>query len=124
MKTTVCHIKHIVLSWYYSHSLIVRGCAVDVGIVYGTDADKKGRTVQVPREIDFVATLSGKRVYVQSAYALPDDQKAEMENRPFGLTGDSFPKIIVRHDIRKRWYDDNGILNIGIIDFLLDQTVI
>ena len=76
MKTTVCHIKHIVLSWYYSHSLIVRGCAVDVGIVYGTDADKKGRTVQVPREIDFVATLSGKRIYVQSAYALPDDQKA------------------------------------------------
>lgn len=114
---------HIMENIIYNE-LIVRGCAVDVGIVYGTDTDKKGRTVQVPREIDFVATLGGKRVYVQSAYALPDDQKAEMENRPFGLTGDSFPKIIVRHDIRKRWYDDNGILNIGIIDFLLDQTVI
>jgi len=112
---------HIMENIIYNE-LIVRGCAVDVGIVYGTDTDKKGRSVQVPREIDFVATIGGKRVYIQSAYALSDDQKAEIENRPFGLTGDSFPKIIVRHDLRKRWYDDNGILNIGIIDFLLDQT--
>lgn len=114
---------HIMENIIYNE-LIIRGCAVDVGIVYGNDTDKKGRTVQVPREIDFVATIGGKRVYIQSAYALPDDAKAEIENRPFGLTGDSFPKIIVRHDIRKRWYDDNGVLNIGIIDFLLDQTVV
>ena len=114
---------HIMENIIYNE-LIIRGCAVDVGIVYGTDTDKKGRSVQVPREIDFVATIGGKRVYIQSAYALPDDTKAEIENRPFGLTGDSFPKIIVRHDIRKRWYDEKGILNIGIIDFLLDQTVV
>ncbi len=114
---------HIMENIIYNE-LIIRGCAVDVGIVYGNDTDKKGRTVQVPRKIDFVATIGGKRVYIQSAYALPDDAKAEIENRPFGLTGDSFPKIIVRHDIRKRWYDDNGVLNIGIIDFLLDQTVV
>ncbi len=113
---------HIMENIIYNE-LIIRGCSVDVGIVYGTDADKKGRTVQVPREIDFVATIGGKRVYIQSAYALQDETKAEIENRPFGLTGDSFPKIIVRQDIRKRWYDDNGVLNIGIIDFLLDQNV-
>lgn len=46
------------------------------------------------------------------------------ENKPLTLTGDSFPKIIVRHDIRKRWYDDNGVLNIGVMDFLLDETII
>lgn len=45
-------------------------------------------------------------------------------NKPFGLTGGFFPKIIVRHDIRRRWYDDSGILNIGIIDFLLDDTIV
>ena len=66
----------------------------------------------------------GKKVYIQSAYAMPDDEKAEIESRPFALTGDSFPKIIVRHDIHKRWYDDTGILHIGIIDFLMDQSVI
>ena len=55
---------------------------------------------------------------------LGTEEKAITENRPFALTGDSFPKIIVRHDIRKRWYDDNGILNIGVIDFLLDDTLV
>ena len=40
------------------------------------------------------------------------------------LTGDAFPKIIVRHDIRKRWYDDSGVLNIGILDFLLDDSLV
>ena len=114
---------HIMENIIYN-DLIIRGCAVDVGIVYGNDKDKKGRTVQVPREIDFIATIGGKRVYIQSAYALHDDAKAETENRPFALTGDSFPKIIVRHDIRKRWYDDNGVLNIGVIDFLLDESII
>ena len=42
----------------------------------------------------------------------------------FALTGDFFPKIIIRHDIRKRWYDERGVLNIGVIDFLLDESVI
>ncbi len=114
---------HIMENIIYN-DLIIRGCAVDVGIVYGNDKDSKGRTVTVPREIDFVASIGGKRIYIQSAYALHDEAKAETENRPFSLTGDSFPKIIVRHDIRKRWYDDNGVLNIGVIDFLLDQSLL
>ena len=71
-----------------------------------------------------MATIGGKKVYIQSAYALPDEQKAQIENRPFALTGDSFPKIIIRHDIRKRWYDDNGVLNIGVLDFLLDPDIV
>ena len=62
--------------------------------------------------------------YIQSAYALGTEEKAITENKPFALTGDSFPKIIVRHDIRKRWYDDSGILNIGVIDFLLDDSLV
>ena len=76
------------------------------------------------REIDFVATSGGKKTYIQSAYALGSEEKALAENKPFSLTGDSFPKIIVRHDIHKRWYDDNGVLNIGVIDFLLDDYVV
>lgn len=114
---------HIMENIIYN-DLIIRGCAVDVGVVYGNDKDKKGRTVQVAREIDFVVNTGGKRVYIQSAYALHDDEKAATENRPFALTGDSFPKIIVRHDIRKHWYDDNGVLNIGVIDFLFDHNVL
>ncbi len=40
------------------------------------------------------------------------------------LSIDSFPKTIIRHDIRKRWYDENGVLNIGVIDFLLDDSIL
>ena len=83
-----------------------------------------GKVTPVAREIDFIANSGGKKTYIQSAYALGTEEKAITENKPFALTGDSFPKIIVRHDIRKRWYDDNGILNISVIDFLLDDTLV
>lgn len=106
------------------NDLRIRECAVDIGIVYSSEKNAKGRSVQVAREIDFIAATGGKKAYIQSAYALQTDEKALTENKPFSLTGDSFPKILVRHDIRKRWYDDSGILNIGVIDFLLDESVI
>ena len=106
------------------NELIIRECAVDIGIVYSSEKNTKGKTAQVAREIDFVATSGGKKTYIQSAYALGSEEKALAENKPFSLTGDSFPKIIVRHDIHKRWYDDNGVLNIGVIDFLLDDYVV
>ena len=80
--------------------------------------------MRVAREIDFVATKGGKRTYIQSAYVLPDEEKSEAENKPFRLTGDSFPKVIVRRDVGRRWYDEQGVLNIGIEDFLLDETVV
>lgn len=106
------------------NDLRIRGCEVDIGIVYGTEKNKSGQTAQVPREIDFIATRGSRKTYIQSAYTLENEEKVLTENRPFALTGDSFPKIIVRHDIRKRWYDDHGILNIGILDFLLDDTIV
>ena len=114
---------HIMENIIYN-DLRIRGCQVDIGIVYGTEKNKAGQTVQVLREIDFIATRGGKKTYIQSAYAMENDEKIASENKPLSLTGDSFPKIIVRHDIRKRWFDDNGVLNIGIIDFLLDETII
>ena len=94
---------HIMENIIYNE-LIIRGFSVDVGVVYSNER--------------------GKKVYIQSAFALPDEEKTAQELKPFSLTGDSFPKIIVRKDIRKRWYDDNGILNIGLTDFLLDKMVI
>lgn len=114
---------HIMENIIYNE-LRVRGCEVDIGIVYGAEKNKAGKAVQVAREIDFIATRGGKKTYIQSAYALDTEDKVVTENKPLGLTGDSFPKIIVRHDIRKRWYDDNGVLNIGIMDFLLDETIV
>ena len=114
---------HIMENIIYNE-LKLRDFSVDVGVVYSREYNQNKNSVRVPREIDFVATRGGKRVYIQSAFALPDEEKIVTELKPFSLTGDSFPKIIVRNDIRKRWYDENGILNISITDFLLDDTVI
>ena len=114
---------HIMENIIYNE-LLIRGFSVDVGVVYSNEKNTSGGYSRVAREIDFIASKGGKKVYIQSAFALPDEDKAQQELRPFALTGDSFPKIIVRKDIRKRWYDDNGVLNIGLIDFLLDSGVI
>ena len=114
---------HIMENILYNE-LRIRGCEVDIGIVYAMEKNKKGKSVQIPREIDFVATRGGKKTYIQSAYAMDTEEKAVTESKPLSLTGDAFPKIIVRQDIRKRWYDENGVLNIGILDFLLDDAVI
>ncbi len=113
---------HIMENIIYNE-LRIRGYEVDVGIVYTSESNKLGRKIMTQREIDFLATKGGKKIYVQSAYAMESEEKEETENKPLSLTGDSFQKIIVRHDISKRWYNEQGILNIGIIDFLLDDTL-
>ena len=114
---------HIMENIIYNE-LIVRGFSVDVGVVYSREQNSSGNYSKVAREIDFVAVKGGRKVYIQSAFALPDEEKAAQEMKPFALTGDSFPKVIIRKDIRKRWYDDRGVLNIGLIDFLLDENSI
>lgn len=114
---------HIMENILYNE-LMVRQFSVDVGVVYAREKNEKGNSVRTAREIDFVINSGGKRSYIQSAYAMPTEEKTEIELRPFSLTGDSFPKILVRRDIGKRWYDDYGVLHINLIDFLLDKTVI
>lgn len=114
---------HIMENIIYN-DLIIRECAVDIGVVYSKETNSLGKSSVASREIDFIANSGGKKTYIQSAYALLTEEKTASENKPLFLTGDSFPKIIVRNDIRKRWYDDKGILNIGIVDFLLDESIV
>lgn len=114
---------HIMENIIYNE-LIIRQFSVDVGVVYARTINEKGNSVKTPREIDFIVTSGNKKTYIQSAYAIATKEKLESELRPFALTGDSFPKIIIRKDIGKRWYNDKGILNINVIDFLLDKSLI
>lgn len=114
---------HIMENIIYNE-LVNRQFSVDVGVVYARSLNQNGNSVRTPREIDFVVTSGSKKTYIQSAYAMQTEEKLEAEIRPFALTGDSFPKIVVRRDIGKRWYDDKGILHIGLIDFLLDKDLI
>ena len=116
-------ITHIMENIIYNE-LVIRGFSVDVGVVFARTVNEKGNSVRTPREIDFIVTSGSKKTYIQSAYSMHTEEKREAELRPFALTGDSFPKIVVRKDIGKRWYDEKGILNINIIDFLLDKELI
>ncbi|MBR6374212.1 MAG: ATP-binding protein [Victivallales bacterium] len=113
---------HIIENILYNE-LILRGYSVDIGYVESFET-KEGKRQRVPREIDFVVNKSDQRVYIQSAYALDTDEKRIKELKPFSLTGDSFRKIIVRNDIGKSWYDDTGVLNVNVINFLLEPGLL
>src|SRR5699024_4978348 len=88
---------HIMENIIYNE-LINRQFSVDVGVVFARTINQNGNSVRTPREIDFVVTSGGKRTYIQSAYAMETEEKMDLELRPFALTGDSFPKVVVRRD--------------------------
>lgn len=114
---------HIMENLLYNE-LIGRGFSVDVGIVYLRVLNQNGNSVRSSREIDFIVTKGGKKAYIQSVFAMETEEKKEAETRPFFLTGDVFPKILVHWALGKRWYDETGILHVSILDFLLDASLV
>lgn len=109
---------HIMENVIYNE-LRSRGFRVDVGMV-------ETRTSQVRKqlEVDFVANVADKRYYIQSAYAMPDDAKREQEAASLRRIDDSFRKIIIMREDIAPYYDSYGILIVGLMDFLLDRTLL
>ena len=70
-------------------------------------------------EVDFVVNEGSQRYYIQSALALPDEKKRQQEMASLLRINDSFKKIIIVKDDIKPWRDENGILTMGLIDFLM-----
>ncbi len=103
------------------NELKVRGYQVDVGVIPLVEKNDAGHRVQKNCEIDFVATKGNKRYYVQSALTMNDEAKEKTELRPLKAVDDSFKKIIVSKYHGKSWNDEDGILRINLIDFLLDE---
>ena len=106
------------------NELCMRGYNVDVGVVIVSERDEQGNSVRKQLEVDFVCNSGSRRIYIQSAYSLPDEEKRLQEIRPFRKIDDSFKKILITRDIVKANYDSNGILTLNIFDFLLDPTAI
>ncbi len=100
------------------NELVVRGYNVDVGVVEVRD-DKKNRK---QLEVDFVCNLGNKRYYVQSALNLDTREKTIQEERPLMNINDNFKKIIVVKSNMKHWFTEEGILVVGIQEFLLNQN--
>ena len=102
------------------NELKVRGYNVDVGVVVMNEVDKNGKKIRKQLEVDFVCNKGSKRFYIQSAYALPDKEKMEQEQRSLVNTGDGFKKIIITKDAVAPLYNDEGILLMSVFDFLLN----
>lgn len=111
--------NHIMENIIYNE-LCIRGYKVDVGMVEYRTVDKNGRAVRKQLEVDFVVNQGSRRYYIQSAFALPDEEKVRQESASLLRIGDSFKKIIVVKDDIMPKRDDNGILTISLMDFLLN----
>lgn len=108
--------NHIMENIIYNE-LRIRGFNVDVGIVEVSDKAKKKQL-----EIDFIATKGSEKFYVQSAFAMPTEDKEQQEIRPLKAVKDSFKKIVIVRDNIKIRRDENGITTMGIKNFLLDEN--
>jgi len=100
------------------------GYAVDVGVV-GIDRIQDGKHIRSSHEIDFVINRGYDRIYIQSAWMIPDDEKMRQETFSLKHTGDSFRKVVIDgHPMAARYIDNDGIGHINLIDFLLDPKAI
>ncbi len=106
---------HIMENIIYNE-LLRRGYNVDVGFVQIRESDEKKQI-----EIDFVCNRFNKRYYIQSALSLPTREKTVQEERPLLCISDNFKKIIIVKDNTKAWYTEEGILIIGIKEFLFNE---
>lgn len=111
---------HIMENIIYNE-LIVRGYSVDIGYVEIKKQNKDGRWSRTQLEVDFVANLGSKRYYIQSALSIPDREKEIQESRSLTNINDSFKKVIVVKDHIMPRRNEEGILTIGLFDFLLKE---
>ena len=115
--------SHIMENVIYNE-LRMRGLNVDVGVVEYNYKDENKKTVRKNLEVDFIINRGSNRYYIQSALNVDTKEKQVQETESLRRTGDSFKKIvIVRNNIVPR-FDDDGILYIGVEDFLLDETAL
>ena len=112
---------HIMENVIYNE-MRMRGWLVDVGNVAQRVRNDKGQNIRVTLEVDFVCNKGSQRIYIQSAWRMPDADKMEQEKRSLRLVGDSFRKLLIVGEHTKSWSDDDGIQIISIYDFLLDLS--
>lgn len=112
---------HIMENIIYNE-MRMRGWLVDVGNIYHRVRNAEGKQQRVTLEVDFVCNKGSERIYIQSAWRMPDAEKMEQEKRSLRLVDDSFRKLLIVGEHTKQWSDENGIQIMSIYDFLLDWS--
>ena len=106
------------------NELLSRGYLVDVEVIEIVET-KEGHKEKKQREIDFVVNKGTKKYYIQSALNASDPDKLKTEIRPLKKTSDFFKKILIVKTSMKPWTDDDdGILHLGLYDFLLNDDAL
>lgn len=103
------------------NELCARGYSVNVGLVEIWEKNEEGKIVHKRIEVDYVINRGSQRIYVQSAYSMPDEEKRDQEQRPLIKINDSFRKIIISGEHKGKFYNEEGVLRIGVFEFLLDR---
>ncbi|MCM1029077.1 MAG: ATP-binding protein, partial [Alloprevotella sp.] len=104
------------------NELVRRGYSVDVGVV---EVDKivGGKRNVSQYEIDFVVNIGNDKVYIQSALNIDTAEKKQQETFSLRNTGDFFKKIVVIDSNEKAWTDEDGVMYVGVIPFLLEDIL-
>lgn len=99
-----------------------RGYHVDVGVVEAYGKDAAGKTIRKQYEIDFVASRGSQKYYLQSAFAMNTPEKIQQEQNSLLHVNDHFKKMIIVRDRMKPRRNEQGIVTVGILNFLLDEN--
>lgn len=102
--------------------LLRRGYSVDVGVVEVTRVNEQGKKQQSQYEIDFIVNTGKEKIYIQSAMNVDTEDKKDQETFSLKNSGDFFRKIVIVDGNTKIWTDDNGIMYVGVIPFLLEDA--
>lgn len=111
--------SHLMENLVYN-DLVGRGYPVDVGVVE-VEQMQDGKRIQSQYEIDFVVNVGNDKVYIQSALNVDTPEKKAQETFSLHHTGDFFKKMVILDGSRKRWVDEDGVIYIGVIPFLLED---
>jgi len=102
------------------NELRLRGYSVDVGQIPIFTIGEDGKRQRSTLEVDFVCNLGYKRCYIQSAYALPTEDKMKQEFNSLLRIKDSFKKIVIVGTPTPTYQNEEGIQIMNIYDFLMN----
>ena len=104
------------------NELLLRGFDIDIGVVEYSHKNKEGKYIRSYLEIDFIANKGSSRYYIQSALNVDSQEKRKQETESLSRINDSFKKIVIIKESIVPYHDEQGILYLGIQDFLLNKN--
>lgn len=115
---------HLLENLIYNE-LRMRGFSVDVGQVMTTFTDAEtGKRKRSYLEVDFVCNRGYKRYYIQSALAMPTNEKMEQELNSLKKINDGFKKYVIVGYTSPTYQTEDGITIMSIYDFLLGDNLL